>query len=1298
MRYLASVLLSLCCLSVVTAQHLTIDKDFDIAFNGAVKNIVRDDTTLYVIGDFTGAGLLRPYGALLNGNGLTSKSWPRFNGSVDEIISDGNGGWYIAGMFDAIGDSVRYGFAHLDDNFKVTAFNPKWCKGIRTLTLDGAKLYAGGIFTSIGGIDQVGYSVIDITSELLNEYSPRVNGAITYSCPDGMGGFYLSGVFSSAGDSVRNNIAHVSADQKISEWNPELGGGGASFLIPRGDDIIIGGLFLSVNTVPCSNLAIVDRQSGKITKQVFDFNGSVETGLIVGDILYVGGEFTTVNGLARSRFASINLLTGDVEPLTIDFNGGVYSMDVAGGILYVGGQFSNVKALSRSNLAAINPATGNVTSWAPTTNGRVNKLTCKSGTIYVGGQFTIAGGQSRPYMAAMLAAGTLTTWNPSVNDHVTDFEIYNNLLFATGRFTRVGNLSRQYFAAVDLSTGLPDAITCNLNDIGKSLSIVDNSVLITGNFTASKANIRNYFAVIDSQTGAILPEQIDFNSIVTGIEVTNDKIFIGGNFTKFNFTDVTYLVAAQKSTLNLIWSPALNANVFSLSLKDQNLFAGGVFTSIDAQPRSYAASIDINTLQIKGWNPGFNNAVAVIAPQSDDVLIGGYFTKVAGQNRSGFASISSVGSVNPIVADVNGYVSAILVANDTLFLGGEFSTVNGVARSNIASFIKSSATLSSWNPTASSRVTSLGHSPAGAIAGGIFSYIGLTPRKRIAAISIPRKQLNSWSVDISGPVDAIALSDEAVYISGGFGQVNSVSKSFVAALDKKTAQLLPFDAGTNGPVNAMTLVNDKLYLAGNFLTIKNQPRKYLGAVEAATGNVIGFSPMPNGIPQVLTSFGDTLFVAGYFSMISSELRNRLAAYSSSTGLLLPWITPEITHTVTVQINEVKALSDGVIVGGSFSTVGGLTRKNIVKLNRMTGAVMNFNPSANVAVYSVDADEDFVYSGGTFKNIGGLARTHLGVLDPITGKATKWKYYIDQAVNAVSVYGKYMFIGGDFARIEGEYKNAFAAFKFNEKPKLSIENTAVSICESKGSDVPFEVYDDFLSSVNFEISSSNQEVIANEQLSIQGSGAERIVNIQGPSSTGQTTITITVTDNVLQTHQISFSVNVVSINSEAEIVGQTVLSESENQTTLSIIDLQQEVVRWESSPDSINWSVVPNVNPSLQVTLDADSLYYRAIVSNNSCEFPLTPILLRLVEDEEWRVNVYPVPVVRNDLLLIRILGKNEGSSEIEIFDGRGIQVLEKTISAETKAMELNSASFAPGLYMLRVTNASNQAVVKFLVL
>jgi len=64
--------------------------------NDQVSNIERSGNTVYIGGAFTYVGPIAPYAVSLNiTSGAPDLSFAKPNGSVNAVVSDGSGGWYI---------------------------------------------------------------------------------------------------------------------------------------------------------------------------------------------------------------------------------------------------------------------------------------------------------------------------------------------------------------------------------------------------------------------------------------------------------------------------------------------------------------------------------------------------------------------------------------------------------------------------------------------------------------------------------------------------------------------------------------------------------------------------------------------------------------------------------------------------------------------------------------------------------------------------------------------------------------------------------------------------------------------------------------------------------------------------------------------------------------------------------------------------------------------------------------------------------------------------------------------------
>ena len=74
----------------------------DLAFNDTVNAVVRDEMTgiVYVGGQFTSVGQNSGSGVPIDiFTGKAQAKFPKVDGQVNAVISDGSGGWYIGSLY-----------------------------------------------------------------------------------------------------------------------------------------------------------------------------------------------------------------------------------------------------------------------------------------------------------------------------------------------------------------------------------------------------------------------------------------------------------------------------------------------------------------------------------------------------------------------------------------------------------------------------------------------------------------------------------------------------------------------------------------------------------------------------------------------------------------------------------------------------------------------------------------------------------------------------------------------------------------------------------------------------------------------------------------------------------------------------------------------------------------------------------------------------------------------------------------------------------------------------------------------
>lgn len=150
----------------------------------------------------------------------------------------------------------------------------------------------------------------------------------------------------------------------------------------------------------------------------------------------------------------------------------------------------------------------------------------------------------------------------------------------------------------------------------------------------------------------------------------------------------------------------------------------------------------------------------------------------------------------------------------------------------------------------------------------------------------------------------------------------------------------------------------------------------------------------NGRVREVAYSGNTLYLVGEFTSAtdngSTVTRNHAAAIDSTTGHLLPW-NPNV-NGVAYGV-AVDAANGAVYLSGKFSSVGGVTTKNIARVSASgTGAaVSTFHHTANNTVWGVSIGNGRVYAAGSFTTMDSQVRNGLAAFSTSSGALdANWK--------------------------------------------------------------------------------------------------------------------------------------------------------------------------------------------------------------------------------------------------------------------------------------------------------------------
>lgn len=182
---------------------------------------------------------------------------------------------------------------------------------------------------------------------------------------------------------------------------------------------------------------------------------------------------------------------------------------------------------------------------------------------------------------------------------------------------------------------------------------------------------------------------------------------------------------------------------------------------------------------------------------------------------------------------------------------------------------------------------------------------------------------------------------------------------------------------------AVAVVGTTAYVGGSFSSVTSPggttvARANLAAFDVTTGALVPtFRADTNGAVRALAYDGTNLYVGGSFTSIGGVTRYRLAALDPATGAVRrSWIANASSNVYALAVS-----SDKLYVAGSFSSFDGATRLRVAAVRLPDGSLDSFAPAVNYTVNSIAAarDDSRIYIGGAYTAVDGVSTKYLTAL-------------------------------------------------------------------------------------------------------------------------------------------------------------------------------------------------------------------------------------------------------------------------------------------------------------------------------
>lgn len=655
------------------ASSLTWDKRFGFpGVSGEVYSMVTMGNDLYVAGRFSCAGDAN-LDSLSRGKG----SIARWDGTSWHSLGSNIGGYVFAL---AVKDSVLYAAGRFSGGNILRWDGHSWSgvgggfntfAKIYALEFIGPDLYAGGEFTTAGGIDAQNIAKWDGSnwSAIGNGVSNELGSSCYVHALASIGqDLYVGGLFTHAGDVNSTGIARWDGNK----WNATGSGTSAAVLALEvmDNDLYAGGAFVQAGGIDVYGIA---KWNGTQWSALgIGMNYDVTSLTVIEDKLFAGGWFFDAGGVYASCVASWDGVQWSALDKGIYGNIGqlssrVLTLTSMGTDLFAGGYFTVA-----GNSGASNVAKWNGSEWSGLGSGKgiigdVKAIAVHGSDIYAGGSFTLSGNTG---------ANNIAKWDGIKWSVLGDGVNYGGIdclaflgtdLYAGGKFFSAGSVDANGLARWDGNqwSALPG------NHFPAEALLSTGSELYIGAF---------YFVSIwNGIQWTDIAEDIDGS--ISAFGKIGADLYAAGNFSKIGEVNANSIARWNGDS----WAP-LGAglthedgnpgNVYSIAVLGNDIYVSGAFDRAGETAVGNIARWDgINWYNV-GW---FNTSTFTMAVIGNELYVIG-----TNQDLFKYDGTNWIDLCNDFGNGFNASVLAMAASGNELWFGGIFSTAGKNVSASIA--------------------------------------------------------------------------------------------------------------------------------------------------------------------------------------------------------------------------------------------------------------------------------------------------------------------------------------------------------------------------------------------------------------------------------------------------------------------------------------------------------------------------------------------------------------------------------------------------------------------------------------
>lgn len=901
--------------------------------------------------------------------------------------------------------------------------------------------------------------------------------------------------------------------------------------------------------------------NGEVSQCVPQLNGKL---LVIGD-------FTKVNGITQPYFARLN--ADGTTDTSFAVTGDYYSdlrmiLQPDGKIIVFNPYFTTINGIDRnSGLARLNP------------DGSVDLAFDPGRTLSCDGQIDPDnGGPACPghvYAAALQADGKIVVMGYFSYVITGPGTIAKRL--GAARFNSDGSFDATFNPGGGLTSGGYQSYpyyTARQNN---------NKVIVAGSFDSFdgrpvpglvRLNTDGSFdATFNPGTGTT------YSNILGLIAQSDDRLIIFGRPSSFNGVSHHGIIRLNANgavdvsfTTEALKDYTAAADVYAVAQQlDGKLIVGGSFHSVGGAVAHNVVRLQSNgsrDLSFDSSNPSgraIADVMALAVRPDGEIFVAGYFSTYAGANRNSIALVNPDGSLDPTfnppsgLTDYDPEIRALATQPDgKILVGGFFTSLNGVPRYNLVRL----------NPD-----------------GLLDTSFGL-------------------SVGTNHSVRTILIQDDGkILIGGGFTAIDGVAHASIARLNADGTIDSSFDSGSGmtndygeiGSIYALARGPDgSVYIGGSFSKVNGVPRNNVAKLTSTGALDTGFDPgtgtnsIVRAIAPPVANSGPVF--GGLFSQYNGASVGRIVRVDATTGAQDTAFSAANGTGFNSFVYTLASTSDGkYIIGGSFSSFNGSTRRALARINSDGTLDYTFSQVlSGFGVRSIVIDNQKIYAGGF--GDGPMRLLSDGSADPTFDRGNGVRCVPEDyftfggpSINALTVQsdGK-LLAGGLFNDYNGTTRYSLvrlapgvvsrkvhgAAGAFDVS--LPLTGTPGIECRSGGSTNDYQIVVTFATSVSVTGNPQAQVTSGSGQVGNGGVGNGGMVTING------STVTIPLT-NVANAQTISVMLYGVNGSGNLIIPMSVLIADTNANGTVNASDVSQTKSRIGQALTAANFRSDVNAN-------------------------------------------------------------------------------------------------------------------------